>query len=135
MTPGQSETQGQLDTIDRWHAAVNAGDARAAGELCTADVEVGGPRGSGFGRELVVEWVGYAGISLRPTRWFCGAGGAVVEQDARWTDVDGLTEPTRLATAFRMRDGRISGVLRHPDTADALARLGLGPADEVPGRQ
>ncbi len=95
-------------------------------------MEVGGPRGSGFGRELVVEWVGHAGVRLEPVRWFCGADGAVVEQDARWAaDV----EPTRLAAAFRMKDGRISGVLRHPATADALARLGLGPSDEVTTRR
>ena len=122
----------QLETIDRWHAAVNAGDADAAGALCTDGVEVGGPRGSGFGRELVVEWVGHAGIRLDPVRWFCGSGCAVVEQDARWAADDG---PTRLATAFRLHDGRISAVLRHPDTADALARLGLGAADEVTTRR
>lgn len=118
-----------LETIERWHAAVNAGDAQGAGELCTSEVEVGGPRGSGFGRELVVEWVGHAGIRLQPVRWFCGADGAVVEQDARWAAAQG--EPTRLATAFRMQDGRISGVLRRPATADALALLGLDAADEV----
>ncbi|WP_300016940.1 nuclear transport factor 2 family protein [Pseudonocardia sp.] len=119
---------GQLETIERWHAAVNEGDAQGAGTLCTADVEVGGPRGSGFGRELVVEWVGHAGIRLDPVRWFCGPGGAVVEQDARWAADD---RPTRLATAFRMSGGRISGVLRHPDVADALAQLGLAASDEV----
>lgn len=120
-------TDGQLGSIERWHTAVNSGDAQGAGALCAADVEVGGPRGSGFGRDLVVEWVGHAGIRLDPVRWFCGPDGAVVEQDARWSGGD----PTRLATVFRIRDGRISAVLRHPATADALARLGLADVDEV----
>lgn len=127
MTIGQ-----QLDIIERWHVAVNGGDAQAAAALCTARVEVGGPSGSGFGRDLVVEWVGHAGIQLAPVRWFCGAQGAVVEQDARWVDGEHrLTAPTRLATAFRMEGGRISSVLRRPDADSALALLGLGPADEV----
>lgn len=126
-------SDGQLGIIERWHEAVNLGDARAAGALCTADVEVGGPRGSGFGRDLVVEWVGHAGIRLEPVRWFCGAEAAVVEQDARWVDAEngGLTPATRLATAFRVRDGLISGVLRHPDAGSALVQVGLGEADEV----
>jgi hypothetical protein len=124
---------GQLGVVAEWHAAVNAGDAERAGELCTADVEVGGPRGSSRGREVVVDWVGHAGIRMEPVRWFCGAGGAVVEQDARWVDAatGALGDPVRLATAFAMADGRISRVLRHPDTAGALAVLDLSPADEA----
>ena len=70
-------------------------------------------------------------------RWFCGPAGAVVEQDARWVDpaTGELGAPVRLATAFGVADGRISRVLRHPDTPSALAVLGLGPADEVTGRE
>lgn len=129
-------TDGQLDTIERWHAAVNDGDTQGAGALCTVDVEVGGPRGSGFGRDLVVEWVGQAGIRLEPVRWFCGADVAVVEQDAQWVDAEngGLTPVTRLATAFRVTDGLISGVLRHPAAGSALAQVGLGEPDEVSAR-
>jgi hypothetical protein len=36
-----------------------------------------------------------------------------------------------LATAFGLVDGRISRVLRYPDTPAALLALGLSPADEV----
>jgi hypothetical protein len=115
---------------------VNAGDGAAAGALCTDDVQVGGPRGTGRGRDLLVGWVGHAGVRLEARRWFCGSGGAVVEQDARW--VDGATgEPTapvRVATAFAVDGGRISGVLRHTELADALAVLGLTSADEVTRR-
>jgi SnoaL-like domain len=127
---------GQLATIEAWHQAVNAGAVDRVGQLCTADVEIGGPRGSGRGRELLVDWVRRAGIRLEPVRWFCGPTGAVVEQDARWIDpVTGrLGAPTRLATAFGVADRRIFRVLRHPDTPAALAGLGLGPHDEVTRR-
>jgi hypothetical protein len=127
---------GQLAVVEDWHAAVNGGDAARAGDLCTSDVEVGGPRGSGFGRELILDWVGRAGIRMEPVRWFCGPGGAVVEQDARWLDIHTgeLGEPVRLATAFVVENGRVSRVLRHPDAAGALAALGLRPVDEV-GRE
>ncbi len=125
-----------LAVIEAWHAAVNAGDGAAAGALCTDDVQVDGPRGAGRGRDLLVGWVGHAGVRLEPRRWFCGSGGAVVEQDACW--IDGATgEPTapvRVATAFAVDDGRISRVLRHGELVDALAVLGLTASDEVTSR-
>ena len=129
--------RGRLGTIEHWHRAVNAGAAVRAGALCAADVEVGGPRGSARGRGLLVDWVRHAGIRLEPVRWFCGTAGVVVEQDARWIDPDTgrLGDPVRLATAFGVSDGQISRVLRHPDTPAALAVFGLGPADEVTGRE
>jgi hypothetical protein len=124
---------GQLDTVAAWHRAVNAGAAEQAGRLCTDEVEVDGPRGAAHGRDVLVDWVYRAGIRMEPVRWFCGAAGAVVEQDARWLDpVSGEPgEPVRLATAFGLVDGRISRVLRYPDTPAALLALGLSPADEV----
>lgn len=127
---------GTLGIIEVWHEAVNAGAADRAGSLCTEDVEIGGPRGSGHGRELLVDWVRHAAIRLEPVRWFCGEPDVVVEQDARWVDpaTGELGDPIRLATAFGVASGRISRVLRHPDPAAALAGLGLGPADEVTRR-
>ena len=128
----------RLATIRAWHDAVNAGDGAAAGALCTDDVQVGGPRGTGRGRDVLVGWVGHAGVRLEALRWFCGAAGAVVEQDARWVDgaTGELTAPTRVATAFGIEDddGRISRVLRHADLGEALAVLGLTRSDEVGGR-
>ena len=99
-----------LDVIEAWHTAVNAGDAPAAGALCTDDVQVGGPRGAGRGRGLLVGWVGHAAVRLQPLRWFCGDDGAGVEQDARW-------------------------VLRHTDLDGALAAAGLTTKDEVTARR
>ena len=124
---------GQLATVAAWHRAVNAGAAEQAGALCTDEVEIGGPRGAAHGRDVLVDWVLRAGIRMEPVRWFCGAAGAVVEQDARWLDpVSGEPgEPVRLATAFGLVNGRISRVLRDPDTPAALLALWLSPADEV----
>ena len=126
-----------LDVIEAWHTAVNAGDGVAAGALCTDDVQVGGPRGTGRGRDLLVGWVGHAGVRLEPLCWFCGGEGAVVEQDARWVD-GGTREPTapvRVATTFGVADGRICRVLRHTGLDDALAAAGLTTKDEVTARR
>jgi hypothetical protein len=122
-----------LAVIEEWHAAVNAGDGAAAGALCTDDVQVGGPRGIGHGRDLLVGWVGHAGVRLEARRWFCGSGGAVVEQDARWVDATTgePTAPVRVATAFTVDGDLISAVHRHTALDTALAVLGLTPQDEV----
>lgn len=129
--------RGQLAIIEAWHVAVHSGDRVQAGELCTGDVEVGGPRGSGHGRDIVVDWVGHAGIQLTPVRWYCGTAGAAVEQDACWADsaTGALSAPMRLATAFAVEAGRISRILRHAELARALAALGLDLADEVVARR
>jgi hypothetical protein len=126
-------TSGRLGIVAQWHQAVNTGAADRAGALCTVDVEVGGPRGTGRGRSELVEWVRHAGIRLEPVRWFCGPAGAVVEQDARWRDpaTGALGDPVRLATAFGFAGGRIARVLRYADSPSALRALGLDSADQV----
>jgi hypothetical protein len=127
---------GQLGIVEAWHDAVNAGAAASAGALCTEDVEVGGPKGSAHGRGMLVDWVRHAGIRMEPVRWYCGAAGAVVEQDARWLDRETgeLGAPVRVATVFGFTGDRISRVLRYPDGSAAIAALGLGPANEVTRR-
>ena len=52
-----------------WHAALNAGDTDRLVSLSTADVEVGGPRGTGRGADLLRDWVARAHIHLEPERW------------------------------------------------------------------
>jgi hypothetical protein len=64
-----------------WHAALNAGDVEAVIGLSAAEIEVGGPRGTARGVDVVREWVARAGIRLEPGRMYgSGAGPLVVEQ-------------------------------------------------------
>ena len=45
------------------------------------------PRGSMRGRQVLAAWLGRARFSAESLRWFCGADGSVVvEQAARWID-------------------------------------------------
>ena len=109
------------ETVLAWHEALNSGDVDRLLALSDANVEVGGPRGSGRGAQLLREWFGRAGIQLTPVRVVARAQSVIVEQDARWS-VD--EQSHRVASAFRVSDGRIASVIRYPDLETALRAAG-----------
>ena len=122
-----------LEVVRAWHAAVNAGDADQAMALSTPDIEVGGPRGSGRGRQLLMDWLGQAAIRLDPLRFVCEDQTVVVEQSAQWATEDGgFTEPRMVASVFQVQDGLVSRVLRYPDLSSALTAAEIGQIDPSP---
>jgi len=110
-----------------WHGAVNSGDLERLLALSTDDVEVGGPRGIGQGADLLKDWFGRAGIQLTPRRVFQDDDRVVVDQAATWGNAG---PPQEVASAFRIRDGLVASVVRHPDLATALQAAGLDETDE-----
>jgi len=119
----------QVELVLAWHAALNASDLDRLLALSATDVEVGGPRGSGRGSDLLRDWAVRAGVRMEPGRVVDGDGVVVVEQSALWKSADGaLTEPQTIATLFRVLDGRVSSVIRYDDLASALQAAGLKSA-------
>ena len=119
------------ELVRAWHTAVNTGDADAMSSLLIPDVAVGGPRGSGQGANLVRDWVGGTGIIMEPRRAWHRGDAVVVEQHARWPDAT-TGEPGAshtVFTAFQVRAGRISRILRFDTLADALQVSGLSADD------
>src|SRR5438105_10833753 len=115
-----------VETVLAWHAALNAADLERLLALSAPDIEVGGPRGSGTGVDLLRDWVARARIRLEPLGWQARDGVVVVEQTAQWQQPDGpLTEPQHVASVFRVRDGKLSSVLRYDNLASALRAAGL----------
>jgi ketosteroid isomerase-like protein len=104
-----------------WHAAVNAGDIGRLVNLSTEDVEVGGPRGSGRGVQLLREWFARAGIQLTPRRIYARGRTVVAEQDAAWS----ASDDQRVASLFEVRNGKVQRVARYADLATALQAAGL----------
>ena len=148
-----------IETVLAWHAALNEADVERLLSLSTADIEVGGPRGSGHGADLLRDWVNRAAVRLEPRRIFCRAGAevvvveqeartaahleprripcraeakvVVVEQSARWPSANGhLADPQIVASVFRVADGLVASVIRHPDLPSALAAADLNIFDE-----
>lgn len=127
----------KLGVVERWLNAVNDHDPDALGARSCADIEVAGPRGSGFGRPLVVEWLERAGLTMQARRWFCGPDGTVVvEQDATWRDVDTgtPTSAARIASYFEVTGDKVACFARFDDLDTALGAAGLHHTDEVATR-
>lgn len=105
--------------VGEWHDAVNAADLRRAAAAVGDPVVVLGPKGAGpISPAAFADWVQRSGIRLRPRSWHpVSARLMVVEQDATWP---ANARPTRVATVFRARDGRVTAALRLPDLRAAL---------------
>lgn len=111
--------------------------------LIADEVETAAPRRSGQGSAADVrDWVIRSGIRLTPRQIYSRSNAVVVEQAARWpmpdagAETDGARkQPTGEQTvfsAFQVRDGRISRLLRSDAVVPALAISGLTGADLTP---
>ena len=106
-------------TIREWHESVNAGDLDRSARAVSDPVVVLGPKGAGSITPAgFAEWVKRSGITLRPTSWHPISDRLmVVEQDATWPETP---KPVRVATLFRVKDGKVTAALRLPQLREAL---------------
>jgi ketosteroid isomerase-like protein len=125
--------QAKVRVVAAWHAALNAGEIDRLLSLTHPDVEIGGPRGTARGTDVLREWVGRANIRLDPRRLFARNGTVVVEQGAEWRDAEtgAVTGRDTVASVFAVRAGQVAQVARYPDLAQALAAADLADGDEV----
>jgi hypothetical protein len=123
----------EIQTVIAWHDALNDGDVERLVALSHPKIEVGGPRGSAHGAQILREWVDRANIRLEPGRTFHEANTVVVEQGAEWQSA----EPGKVQTAasvFVASDGLVTSVMRYPDLALALRAANLDASHEMSTR-
>ncbi len=122
----------ELRVVEAWHEALNGGEVDRLVELSHPEVEVGGPRGTGRGAQLLREWVDRANIRLEPRRIFHHADTVVVEQWAQWRSADTgqVIGSQTVSSVFVVRDGRVTHVMRYSDLADALGATDLDESHE-----
>jgi ketosteroid isomerase-like protein len=122
----------ELRIVETWHEALNGGEVDRLVELSHPGVEVGGPRGTGRGTQLLREWVDRANIRLEPRRVFHHADTVVVEQWAQWhsTDTGQPIGGQTVGSVFVVRDSRVTRVVRYPDLAAALDAAHLDESHE-----
>jgi len=125
--------ESEIRVVVAWHTALNDGDVDRVVALPHPDVEIGGPRGTAHGADVLREWVGRANIRLDPQRVFRRAETVVVEQAAEWREAGTgvVASHDTVAAVFVVRDERIARLARYPDLAAALAAAGLDGGDEV----
>lgn len=131
FSPPAGHTSTEIQTVLAWHGALNSGDLERLVGLSHPDIEVGGPRGTSHGAQILRGWVDRANIHLEPGRIFHESDAVVVEQAAEWVSAEPGSRQT-VASAFLVRDGLVTSVLRHPDLASALRAADLDEADERP---
>ncbi len=123
----------EIRPVEGWHEALNGSDADGLVALSHPEIEVGGPRGSGRGAQLLREWVARANVRLEPRRVFALKDRMVVEQWARWRsdDTGEATGSRMVASVFVVRNGKVTSVLRYDTLADALVAADLDGSHET----
>ena len=123
----------EVEAVLAWHEALNAGDAERLAALSHPEVEVGGPRGSARGRQVLMDWVGRANVRLEPLRLFGRGPTVVAEEAATWRDAQTgeTTGEATVATVFALDGGLVARIIRHDALEDALREAGLDGSDVV----
>lgn len=126
-------TNTAVEVVLAWQEAVNADDGARLMALSAPDIAIVGPRGTGYGHDLLLAWLGRAGLRLHPLRLFARDGVVVVGQRGRWHDPasGALTGERTLASLFRVAAGRVASFARYDDLDAALVAGGLAAADEI----
>jgi ketosteroid isomerase-like protein len=124
-----SDIHPEMQTVIAWHDALNDGDVERLVALSHPEVEVGGPRGSAHGAQILREWVSRANIRLEPRRTFHEANTVVVDQGAEWQSAEPGNVQT-VASVFVISDGLVTSVVRYPDLESALRAANLDASHE-----
>ncbi len=129
-------TTSTRSVVQQWHAALNTAQVDEMMTYVHPQVEIGGPRGTTRGAQVVREWFGRANLRLLPQRWFGLGDQIVVEEMGEWRspETDQITGSQIVATVFRVDDdGLITRIVRHDNLLAALEDVCLTLEDEVKG--
>ena len=119
-----------------WLDAANRQDSDRLVMLSDPHIEIVGPRGSGYGAQLLRDWLGRAGLTLATQRTFARENVVVVAQHAVWRSVETgeVTSEADLASQFRVDGGLVVQFARYDTLQTALSEAGLSAADEITSR-
>lgn len=126
--------ESSLDVVRAWLAAVNNRDYDLTIEKSDPNIEIIGPRGAGYGRPLLRDWLNHARVRLESRRAFARGNTVVVAQRGEWRAVETgeVIGEADVASLFRVEGGRVAHYARYDSLAEALERAGLDYTDETP---
>ena len=119
--------------VQTWQEAANAQDIDRLLALSDPHIEIVGPRGSGFGHQLLRDWMARAGLALKTLRVFAQADTVVVEQQGIWRALDTgeVTGEKTLASFFQVDDQRVVKFARYDSLSAALEAAGFDETKEA----
>ena len=119
--------------VQAWHDAANRQDIGGLLALSDPNIEIVGPRGSGYGHQLLRDWLVRAGLRLETLRVFGRDDVVVVAQHGVWRSVEtgDVMGEQDLASWFRVANGQVTQYARSDSLDEALAAAGLTQADEL----
>jgi len=122
-----------FDTAAAWQQAANDQDNERLLSLSDPNIEVVGPRGSGYGHQLLRDWLSRAGLTLTTLRAFASGGKVVLAQHGVWRSLESeaVTGERDVASRFDVDGGRVVRFARYDSLDEALGAAGLTFADEV----
>ena len=123
-----------VTVVQAWQDAANTQNVDGLIALSDPNIEIIGPRGSGYGHQLLRDWLGRAGLRLETLRVFARGDAVVVEQHGVWRSVEtgDVTGERDIASRFRVDGERIVQFARYDSLSEALAEADLTFADEKP---
>ncbi len=130
----------ELDSIAvvlAWQDAVSGQNVERVLELSAPDIQVVGPRGSGYGHQLVRDWMARAGLVFETQRIFARGDMVVVAQHGTWhaPETRAVTAEADTASLFKVEQGKITKFARYDALDTTLNEAGLSYADEVTKQQ
>ncbi|WP_291914797.1 nuclear transport factor 2 family protein [Chitinophaga sp. CB10] len=116
-----------LETIENWHNALNAKDKNHLAGLVKEDVKMVGPKGDVKGKNIMLDWVDRANITLTPKRYFLLDNTVIVEETAVWHEAETGKESNTaiVAPVFVLENGLITSIHRHDSLHKAFESTGL----------
>lgn len=115
-----------LEIVNAWVEAANAQDIERLLALSDPDIEVGGPRGSGRGSQLLRDWMGRAGLTLETLRSFTRGNTVVLEQRGIWRSLESgeITGERVLASLFLVDGQRVVKFARYDSLDEVQGMMG-----------
>lgn len=127
------QSEDMFAVVRAWQDAASSRDVERLLELSDPDIEIVGPRGSGYGHQLLKDWLDRAGLSLETLRAFARGDVVIVAQRGVWHSVETgeVTGERNIASRFRVDGRRVVQFARYDDLESALDEAGLDHSDEL----
>lgn len=117
-----------IETADIWVDKVNAQDVEGVLKVSDPNIELVGPRGAGFGHDLLVQWMGDTGVKLHTITRYANGHCVVYEQEAVWENQDGHVI---VYTFMEVKENKVLRLERFDNIDDAFSTSGLNEENKV----